>query len=324
MTASAPAPGTIRLEWSPVSGADGYAVLRGSLDLLPAGDYGGCLADAQSGTTHDDLEQPLPGEGYAYLVQAWNLDCGGGDLGLGAGEIVRLPGDGCTGPVFTDVHAVAEQTVYGTVAGGLAATQASDDLYESLTEEAQTTGPPSSRYSRLEHRWTFDLPAGGSAALHAEGMRTSSPDGDDFVFELSTDGGTAWSPVALPSLPLADDGADLSAVAAAGPLRQRADPGDRHRPRAVQRRRGHGGDRRDLRAGAALAWWRRRFPRDYSGTAGRNVVHNEGRSWGELRPSCSVFDQKGAPCPGTARPPHSVENLAFHPNEQPSVPEENR
>ena len=44
--------------------------------------------------------------------------------------------------------------------------------------------------------------------LHVEGFRTSSTDGDDFRFEWSTNGAT-WTPVALTSLPLSDNGVDL-------------------------------------------------------------------------------------------------------------------
>ena len=80
-----------------------------------------------------------------------------------------------------------------------------------MTEE-RTSGGPSTRFSRLEHHWSIDVPAGNFLELHVEGFRTVSPDGDDFVLEYSTDGGSGWNPIALPSLPLADDGVDLAAT----------------------------------------------------------------------------------------------------------------
>ena len=55
-------------------------------------------AEALTVTNHQDSELPLAGEGYFYLIQAWNLECGGGDLGFGAGEVIRVPTDGCESP----------------------------------------------------------------------------------------------------------------------------------------------------------------------------------------------------------------------------------
>jgi Tol biopolymer transport system component len=212
VVAESPSPGTIRLVWPAVTLADGYGVLRGDLDLLAGGDYGACLADGLTALSHDDSDLPADGDGYFYLVQAWNDDCGGGGLGIGGGEIVRVAGGECVGPALTNVYASAEQTIYGVVAGALLDTHATDDIYESITEDAQTGGPPAERFSRLEHRWTFDLPAGSAATLPVEGLRSLSPDGDDFVFEISSDGGTIWNPIALPSLPLTDEDTDLSAA----------------------------------------------------------------------------------------------------------------
>jgi hypothetical protein len=95
------------------------------------------------------------------------------------------------------------------VTGDLTATTASDDTTEAITEEI-SSGNPSSRYSFLEHRWTIDIAPGDRFELHVEGHRTVSADGDDFVFELSTDGGSVWVPLGL-SLPTADPDLDLVA-----------------------------------------------------------------------------------------------------------------
>jgi hypothetical protein len=209
LVAGAPAPGVARLAWDPLPGADGYAVLRGDLGTILAGDAGACLADALGGPPLDDADLPPAGAGYFYLVQAWNHDCGGGALGLAAGEIVRAADVSCSGADLIDVHPVADQSVFGSSSGGIAGVAASDDVYQAITEESQSGGPPEQRYSRLEHRWTFDVPAASSAELRVEAFRTVSPDGDDFAFEVSTDGGSTWLPVAVPSLPYADNGIDL-------------------------------------------------------------------------------------------------------------------
>ena len=56
-------------------------------------------------------------------------------------------------------------------------------------------GNPSNRYSYLEHHWTIQVTAGSQVDLFVEGFRTSSPDGDDFAFEYSTNGGGTWNPL---------------------------------------------------------------------------------------------------------------------------------
>jgi hypothetical protein len=66
-----------------------------------------------------------------------------------------------------------------------------------------TSGPPSNRYSQLEHRWVFSVLPGTAKQLHVEGFRTSSLDGDDFRFEYSSDG-TNFTAITMASLPLSD------------------------------------------------------------------------------------------------------------------------
>jgi probable HAF family extracellular repeat protein len=63
------------LQWTPVTHANRYDVVRGELDLLLAsdGDFTAatdiCLASGQPTATFDDSEEPGPGEGYWYLVR---------------------------------------------------------------------------------------------------------------------------------------------------------------------------------------------------------------------------------------------------------------
>ena len=59
------------------------------------------------------------------------------------------------------------------------------------------------------------MPAGSRKELHVEGFRTDSLDGDDFQFEYSTDG-IVFTPIAMQSLPLADDDSDLVGSMPAG------------------------------------------------------------------------------------------------------------
>jgi hypothetical protein len=76
----------------------------------------------------------------------------------------------------------------GTVSGTLAALASSDNQYQSITWNGSPAGPPAERYSWLEHRWTFNVPAGGRKELHVEGFHSTSLDNDGFSFEWSADG----------------------------------------------------------------------------------------------------------------------------------------
>ena len=214
--ASQPGGGTIELAWAATPDADAYSITRGDLGSLAAGQYGSCLVQGVTGTTHDDASVPVAGQGYCYLVQAQNYDCGLGGLGLGTPELARVNLDAsrCLGNPHADAHATGQSTVFGTVVGTLPATTSSDDAVEQITEGV-TSGSPSTRYSWLEQRWTFSVGAGGVKQLHVEGFRSSSTDGDDFRFEYSTDG-VSFTPVTLGSVPLADDDIDLVGLLPAG------------------------------------------------------------------------------------------------------------
>ena len=94
--------------------------------------------------------------------------------------------------VATDDEAVGETPVAGTVWGTYVDTHAGDDVYESITEVLSGTNPPSKRYSYLEHRWTFQVTGGDTVTFHLQAHHTPSSDGDDFLFQYSTNG-TDWT-----------------------------------------------------------------------------------------------------------------------------------
>jgi len=197
------------LSWTAATGADAYSIRRGDLSAL-AGGFGDCLAEGVAATSYSDGAVPAVGSGFFYLIQAQNYDCGLGPLGYDADEVERADGGpgACLGGTFTDVVADGDVPVSGTVvAGSYLDTQVSDDAVETIEEEV-TSGNPSQRYSFLEHRWSFTVPAGAAAALHVEGFRTAAGDGDGFAFSFSTDGGATWTPVSLGALPTSDDGVD--------------------------------------------------------------------------------------------------------------------
>jgi hypothetical protein len=78
--------------------------------------------------------------------------------------------------------ALAEETVHGTVSGGLADTHTSNDTSEEITEEPHVGG----KRSRLEHIWTFDVTGGSSVFFSVEAYRSDTSDA--FAFAYSTDG----------------------------------------------------------------------------------------------------------------------------------------
>ncbi|MFH1689206.1 MAG: S8 family serine peptidase [Candidatus Eisenbacteria bacterium] len=86
-------------------------------------------------------------------------------------------------------YAGSEQTTTGTVAGSYLDTYSSNNVLEALTEILYTSHPVK-RYSYLEHRWTFNVTGGTAVTFYVEAYRPTNSDGDDFLFEYSTDGST--------------------------------------------------------------------------------------------------------------------------------------
>ncbi len=204
------------LSWLPARGADRHSITRGLLSGLGGGGYGTCLLDGTSATSFTDPSIPPPGDGYAYLVQGQSFDCGLGTLGRDSGEIERTNGDpgACAGASRTDVHPGSETLVYGSLSGTYTRLASSDDQVQTITE-ALSTGNPSIRFSRLEHRYHFMIPAGSRIELHVEGFRSVSADGDDFCLEYTTDG-TTWNPIPGLKLPHLDTDTDLVAILPSG------------------------------------------------------------------------------------------------------------
>jgi hypothetical protein len=92
------------------------------------------------------------------------------------GDTFRKTGTGS--PVQT--VASSEQRLQGSQTGTIAATQVSDNTYETIRETSGT--------SMLDMRWTFNVPAGHLSVVFVEAHQTVSNDGDNFVFAYSTDG----------------------------------------------------------------------------------------------------------------------------------------
>lgn len=116
---------------------------------------------------------------YSYRVLAFNSG-GDSDWSNIASATTLSP------PPFSDQLANGEMPVAGTQSGSYADTQANDAAVESL-REVVSGGRPSTRYSYLEHKWTFDVASGFGVTFHANAWAPANGDGDVFRFAYSTD-----------------------------------------------------------------------------------------------------------------------------------------
>jgi serine protease len=124
-----------------------------------------------------------------FTVSLTAANASGSDTMTKTGYItVNEPG------VTAFITASGETSVTGTVSGDFTDTFASDDVRETIREELYT-GHPRKQYSYLEHLWSFQLPAGGDVTFHLEASRAANGEGDDYLFEYSTDG-AIWNTLA--------------------------------------------------------------------------------------------------------------------------------
>lgn len=86
-----------------------------------------------------------------------------------------------------DNTAAADIPVSGTVTNNYTHTHTSDNIYESIQEDAITTGKPDGRISYLEHKWTIDVGSAKKAnvTFYLEAYHTANSENDDFVFVYS-------------------------------------------------------------------------------------------------------------------------------------------
>ena len=116
---------------------------------------------------------------YYYRVCAYNASGNSGYTNV-ASATTQSGG----GPV--DNTATGDITVAGTITGSYINTQISDNNYESI-QEILSGGKPANRYSYLEHKWTINVTGGTSVNFYLEAYKSTSSDGDNFVFAYSTD-----------------------------------------------------------------------------------------------------------------------------------------
>ncbi len=115
-----------------------------------------------------------------YITRTWTATDAAGNAATADQRIIVIK----TAAVAADT----ETTQEGTRSGTFAATLAEDGVYESLTEYVPASG--SSRWSLLNHRWTFAVPACDFATFRVKASRADNADGDNFRFRYSLDGKT--------------------------------------------------------------------------------------------------------------------------------------
>ncbi|MHC5136973.1 MAG: CotH kinase family protein, partial [Planctomycetota bacterium] len=131
-----------------------------------------------------------PGGTYTYTVKAR-------DLSVNYNQTAQSAGSGATTmsgliPAVDDL-VDRETAIDGTVSGTYLDVQASDDVYESITEREQLGGPPNSKYSYLEHEWEIDVTGSDPLTLFVEAYGTdTSAEGDTYSFTYSVDGGSNY------------------------------------------------------------------------------------------------------------------------------------
>jgi hypothetical protein len=90
----------------------------------------------------------------------------------------------------------------GGVSGTYLDTQVSDDVYQVITEAI--IGKGNSKQSLLEHHWTVLVSLGQEHLFQVEAFHSENSEGDDFLFDYSTDG-TTFVPMVTVSKTADDD-----------------------------------------------------------------------------------------------------------------------
>jgi PKD repeat protein len=175
LSATAVSDSRIDLAWADKSDDEaGFRVER----RTGAGAWGP-IAAVGAGVTSYSNTGLQAGTTYDYRVAAYNAS------GDSAYSNVASATTNPPAPYY-DQTANGDLPVSGTVSGSFLNTQANDGSVESI-REVVSGGKPSSRYSYLEHRWTFSVRAGSAVIFHANAWATLSGDGEVFQFAYSTD-----------------------------------------------------------------------------------------------------------------------------------------
>lgn len=164
----------IKLQWTDNStDEDGFKIERS-----PDGTSWLEIASVSRGSTAF-LDSTLAAETlYYYQVRAFNS--AGDSAYSNMASATTAPT-----PTSQEILADGEIIAAGSVSGTYADTWYDDGVVQSITERS-SGGRPSSRYSYLQHTWTFQVPAGG-ATFYLNAWSSPSTDNDSFQFSYSVD-----------------------------------------------------------------------------------------------------------------------------------------
>jgi hypothetical protein len=141
---------------------------------------GGNDSGWQDSTSYEDTGLQ-PETEYFYSVKARDKSLNQNETGSSS------EASATTDPAaVVDDYANNDIPVAGTVVGSYVDTQASDDVYEGITER-ESGGKPANRRSYLEHKWTINVTGGSAVTFNVEAYHTPNSEGDDFIFAYSTD-----------------------------------------------------------------------------------------------------------------------------------------
>jgi fibronectin type 3 domain-containing protein/PKD repeat protein len=174
-----PGAGEILLTWNANSEPD---LDHYRLERSPTVVFGASTVSFETSATSYQDSGLVPGNTYYYRVIA--IDAGSNESNPSSVVSATAPD---AGPTTVRDYAHAEYTTTGTRTGNYTNTWASDNVREIIREELYT-GHPVKQHSYLEHRWTFDVTGGTSVTFYLEAFRPSNSDGDNFLFEYSTNG----------------------------------------------------------------------------------------------------------------------------------------
>ncbi len=174
----------IGLSWSDGSSSEDGFELQRSPDGASWSTIAGSLAANSTSFTDGGLQ---PDTEYRYRIRAFNSS-GSSDWSNVATATTFSVGT-------ADVVPFGEQAGAGAISGTYADVLSADGVVQSLTER-ESGGKPANRYSYGSHVWLISAPA-GQVSLFVMGSMVDAGDGESFLFEVSTNGGSSWLPTSV-------------------------------------------------------------------------------------------------------------------------------
>ena len=170
----------IGLSWTDGSSSEDGFELQRSPDGASWSTIASSLAANSTSFTDGGLQ---PDTEYRYRTRAFN------SAGSSAWSNVATATTFAVGTA--DVVPFGEQAGAGAISGSYVDVQSANGSVQSLTER-ESGGKPANRYSYGSHVWLINAPA-GQVSLFVMASMVDAGDGESFLFEVSTNGGSSWT-----------------------------------------------------------------------------------------------------------------------------------